>query len=222
MTVFRQAARRRSVRPRVRRRTSTRWAPPGYSPAAGVTLDLATFHDTFAETTLKPWWQDGTDLFADPTADPVVTAGAGAVFTPATGQHTEIYGRYPFTLASKSVTFDLSIPASTFTQTNSFIEIALLVYPLTGVRAMGFALAHTGTVWEVTITLDNSIVTQTYTTTTGAEWRLIKVTSSITNPAAVTVYRSPDGYVWTQVATRTFASEAGISSLIFYAWGNGA
>ena len=221
MPVFRSKVRRRPPRVAPRRRTSTRWAPPGISPASGVTLDLATFGDTFSETTLKPWWRDSDVIRPTASKSPVVTAGTGLTFNPTAGTYTEVFGAYPFDLTAKSVTFDINIAPGMLTDPSVYIELSLIPWPwaagITGTAVL-VAFYYSGTDYLFDVWLNNGGTQQTFVVTSTAGWRFIRVTSDILTPSTVTVYRSPDGYVWTTVLSAT-VNAVDITALTFYAIG---
>ena len=222
MPVFRSKVRRRPARVQTRRRTSTRWAPPGYSPAAGVTINLATFSDTFSETTLATWWRDSAVTYPAANRTPVTPTGNGLLFNPDSGKFIEIRGTYPFDLSRKSVTFDLSIDPDVFTMPDVYIELALIRSPWTLVAtgwAVDIQFYKSGSDYIFDVQMDDNTFQQSFVVTSTAGWRFIRVTSDITTPTDVTIYRSPDGYDWTQILTGTITIN-NIGSLALYAWGN--
>ena len=222
MPVFRSKVRRRPARAQTRRRTSTRWAPPGFSPAAGVTLELATFHDTFSETTLKPWWKDLAVVYPHPDRSEVTTAGSGLSFNPASGNYVEVIGTYPFDLSRKSVTFDMVIDPAMLTTPTVYVEVALVSWPwilgVTDITAhVSFKKSGPDYIFQVRLN-DSALITD-YVVTSTSGWRFIKMSSDPTTPAVVTIYRSPDGYDWTQVGSTTITN-TDITSVTLYAWGS--
>lgn len=210
MPVFRSKVRRRPARSQTRRRTSTRWAPPGRSPAAGVTLDLATFSDTFSKTTLEPWWQDEGST-------PPTVAGSGLLFEPppSGGEYTEVRSRYLFSLAGKSVTFNLSIPTATFTNLSTFIQIKLLDPVVNGLWHVSWRLYYDSPNWTVEARVGNGAgeFVQEYTTTNAVEWSYIRIELDIVNTDIVSMHRSADGYEWTLVGSHTFVDPTVVDSL---------
>ena len=223
MPVFRSTIRRRPPRSTPRRRTSTRWAPPGFSPASGVTLDLATFSDTFSKTTLEPWWRDGAVVYPDPSRSGVVTAGDGLSFAPAAGNYTEVFGSYPFDLTAKSVTFDLSIDPGMLTDPSAYVELSLIPWPwILGVTgtAVRVRFYKSGADYLFDVWLNDGGTQQTFVVTSTAGWRFIRIASDLASPTTVTVSRSPDGYGWTTVLSAAVAA-VDITALTFYAFGQG-
>ena len=212
MPVFRSAPRRRPLRSQSRRRTSTRWAPPGRS-AFPAPSNLATFYDRFEETTLKPWWRN--------TGDGQITTGASVVFSPGVGEYSYLESQYPFDFLGTSITFEVTIPAATFADTGRYMEIGVMKPAGFDTRFEWALYVYSGD-WIADVRIGDPGFSQYYVTTTAAEWRFIRFSSDPVSPTVVTAYRSPDGYVWTTLGSHTFASTSDLTAVVIYMLAQGS
>lgn len=209
-----RAARRRRVAHRQLARG--RWAPPGHSPAADVSMEASGLFELFEDATLPSLWRDtGADAGATPS-----TPGAGLVMDPTTNSYCEVMSRVPLDLTGKSVTWRWEIDPSTFDYKESYVELALRNAAGGYVYDVALSYDSSASAWKVYVDGDGGL-TEAIETTDASEWAYVRIDSDPADPGQVTVYYSADGLVWATAGTDVIDPSL-ITSLRPYSYAYGA
>ena len=215
-----------TVRARPRARARARWFPPGNnhfgSAAFGAGGFTATGSTPAGATGLYDRFRTATfaedDIFANAGAA-VPTTGTGLVLS---SPSSEVVTRTPIDLYARSVSWEWTLSSAFLADTTAAAGVSI------GVPGSAFIVTvevrYIGGGWKAStyITVGAADVTTETATTTGAEWRWVRVSSNPANPAEIKIWRSATGLTWTLVTTATIPQSDTLRVVEMTMYANGA